>query len=70
MDIPILNIYYLLSYAWDKLDEAEPQEVSQVDNQNVINLFARVLSNRTSYLLRRGLDRGYVEKSGKVKGHP
>ena len=71
MDIPILNIYYLLSYAWDKLDEAEPQEVSQVDNQNVINLFARVLSNRTSYLLRRGLDRGYVEKNdvlGVVKG--
>ena len=62
MDIPILNIYYLLSYAWDKLDEAEPKEVSQLDNHNVINLFAKVLSNRTSYLLRRGLDRGYVEK--------
>jgi len=62
MDIPILNIYYLLSYAWDKLDEAEPKEVSQVDNHNVINLFARVLSNRTAYLLRRGLDRGYIEK--------
>ena len=71
MDIPILNIYYLLSYAWDKLDEAEPQEVSQVDNHNVINLFARVLSNRTAYLLRRGLDRGYIEKQdvlGVVKG--
>lgn len=64
MDIPILNIYYLLSYAWDKLDEAEPQEVSQVDNHNAINLFARVLSNRTAYLLRRGLDRGYIEKQG------
>ena len=71
MDIPILNIYYLLSYAWDKLDEAEPREVSQVDNHNVINLFARVLSNRTAYLLRRGLDRGYIEKQdilGVVKG--
>ena len=71
MDIPILNIYYLLSYAWDKLDEAETREVSQVDNRNVINLFASVLSNRTSYLLRRGLDRGYIEKRdvlGVVKG--
>ena len=71
MDIPILIIYYLLSYAWDKLDEAEPKEVSQVDNHNVINLFARVLSNRTAYLLRRGLDRGYIEKQdilGVVKG--
>jgi len=71
VDIPILNVYYLLSYAWDKLDEAEPREVSQVDNRNVINLFARVLSNRTAYLLRRGLDRGYIERQdvlGVVKG--
>ena len=71
MDIPILNIYYLLSYAWDKLDEAEPQEVSQVDNHNVINLFANVLSNRTAYLLRRGLDRGYIVEQdvlGVVRG--
>ena len=71
MDIPILNIYYLLSYAWDKLDEADPVEVGQVDNRNVINLFAKVLSNRTSYLLRRGLDRGYIEKrdiTGVVRG--
>ena len=38
MEIPILNIYYLLSYAWDKLDEAEPKTVGQIDNKNVINL--------------------------------
>ena len=63
MGIPIENIYYLLSYAWNKLEEAEPKEVSQIDNKNAINLFARILSSRTSYLLRRGLDRGYIEKN-------
>ena len=41
MGIPIENIYYLLSYAWNKLEEAEPKEVSQIDNKNAINLFAR-----------------------------
>ena len=71
MDIPILNIYYLLSYAWDRLDEAKPKEVSQTDNENIINLFAKVLSNRTSHLLSRGLDRGYIDNQeilGVVRG--
>ena len=71
MDIPILNIYYLLSYAWDRLDEAKPKEVSQTDNKNVINLFAKVLSNRTSHLLSRGLDRGYIDNQeilGVIRG--
>ena len=71
MEIPILNIYYLLSYAWDKLDEAEPKAVGQIDNKNVINLFSKVLANRTSYLISRGSDRGYIEfndVTGVVKG--
>ena len=61
MEIPILNVYYLLSYAWNKLDEAEPRSVGQIDNKNIINLFSKILANRTSYLLSRGLDRGYIE---------
>ena len=63
MEIPILNIYYLLSYAWNKLDEAEPKSVGQIDNKNIINLFSKILANRTSYLLSRGLDRGYIESN-------
>ena len=61
MDIPILNIYYLLSYAWNKLEEADLVSVGQIDKNDAQNLFGRVLSNGTSYLIRRGLDRGYIE---------
>jgi len=71
MEIPILNIYYLLAYAWNKLDESDIQSVQQIDNRNIINLFARVLASTTSSLLRKGLDRGYNEErqiSGIVKG--
>ena len=31
MEIPIRNIFYLLSYAWNKLDEAEQLEISADD---------------------------------------
>ena len=61
MDIPILNIYYLLSYAWNKLEEADTISVGQIDKNDAQNLFGRVLSNSTSYLIRKGLDRGYIE---------
>ena len=36
--IPIQNIYYLLSYAWDKLEDAKPQEVSETDCKNLTSL--------------------------------
>ncbi len=61
MDIPILNIYYLLSYAWNKLEEADTISVGQIDKNDAQNLFGRVLANSTSYLIRKGLDRGYIE---------
>ncbi len=31
MSIPIKNIYYLLSYAWNKLEEGERIQVSQME---------------------------------------
>jgi 5-methylcytosine-specific restriction enzyme subunit McrC len=69
--IPIQNIYYLLSYAWDKLDEGRKVAVSTSDYHDSVELLARVLTNGCNILLKRGLDRSYrirTEEYVGVKG--
>lgn len=58
--IPIKNIYFLLCYAWNRLNESELVDVSGVDSTELADLFATVLVNGTNHLLRRGLDQGYL----------
>jgi 5-methylcytosine-specific restriction enzyme subunit McrC len=60
VNIPIENIYYLLCYAWDCLEEKDVVDVRALDSTSLADLFARVLTNGIRHLLRRGLDRGYV----------
>ena len=68
-EIPIANIYYLLCYAWDVLEEKETlAEVDALDSTDLLNLFARVLVNGTRRLLRRGLDRGYLPREEEISG--
>lgn len=62
MLIPIQNIYYLLCYAWNKLDESEVVQVDAAAHTSLLNLFAKVLINGTIYLLKKGLDRDYVTR--------
>ena len=69
--IPIENIYYLLCYAWDKLDEADIVSVDKLDNKNILELLSRVLISGMSSLIRRGLDREYLdlyEESRSLRG--
>ena len=68
MNIPILNIYYLLCYAWNKLEEIEPVNVHAIDTTELIDLFAKVLITGTTKLLKQGLDRYYVEYESVVNG--
>jgi 5-methylcytosine-specific restriction enzyme subunit McrC len=68
MTIPIENIYYLLVYAWDKLEESELADVQPEDSKDLINLFARVLNNGVTHLIRRGIDRNYVSTSEEIAG--
>lgn len=60
MTIPVANIYYLLCYAWDNLEEGEIVPVAQEDCHSLAELFARVLEGGCTHLLKRGLDRDYV----------
>ncbi len=71
MRIPIQNIYYLLCYAWNKLEEKDIVSVSQTDKDKIVDLFGKVLCNGIAHLLKRGLDRGYVlhrEETGRIRG--
>jgi len=68
MQIPIQNIYYLLCYAWDKLEERDVVDVNKIDSTELIDLFAKVLSNSCSRLLKQGLDRYYVEHENVIMG--
>ncbi len=71
MQIPILNIYYLLCYAWNKLEERDVVNVEAKDALDIQDLFARVLISGVTYLFKRGLDRGYQtteENSQRIKG--
>ena len=68
MSIPIENIYYLLCYAWNKLDEKDRVAVSAEDYTKLLDLLAKVLINSTRILLKRGIDRNYVDVTTEFAG--
>ncbi|WP_291720561.1 5-methylcytosine restriction system specificity protein McrC [Bernardetia sp.] len=68
MKIPIKNIYYLLCYAWNKLEESERIKIDVEDKTELLDLFTKVLINATKVLLKRGLDRNYIENVQEISG--
>lgn len=68
MSIPIKNIYHMLSYAWNKLEESNMVHVDLDGVTTLPELFTRVLLNGTKILLRKGLDRSYAEKTQEIAG--
>jgi 5-methylcytosine-specific restriction enzyme subunit McrC len=69
VEIPIANIYYLLCYAWDALEEKQDvADVGATDSTELLDLFARVLVSGTRRLIRRGLDRGYLLQEDEIPG--
>src|ERR1035441_6422817 len=67
--IPIANIYYLLCYAWDALEERDAlADVGALDSTHLLGLSAGGLVTGTRRLLRRGLDRGYLAREEEIPG--
>ena len=66
MPIPIRNIYYLLTYAWNRLDQNGLVDVGRLSGNNVADLLAHVLVSGTTRLLKEGLDRGYIEENDEL----
>jgi 5-methylcytosine-specific restriction enzyme subunit McrC len=70
--IPIRNLYYLFCYAWNRFEEAKAISTGAEESPDLPNLLARVLSEGTRSLLKRGLDRGYLpheEELSTIRGH-
>ncbi|WKA54474.1 5-methylcytosine restriction system specificity protein McrC [Planococcus shixiaomingii] len=70
-NIPIRNIYYMLSYAYQTLNLSEYKEVGTEDFENVKELYAEILSIGIPVLLRGGLSKDYIsveETSNVIKG--
>ena len=61
--IPIRNIYYMLSYAFQVLNEQGYKSIETEQFDNVAELCAAILSRGVSMLLKRGLGREYIEKT-------
>lgn len=66
--IPIRNLYYLLCYAWNHLQQGELADVSRLPSTELVDLFTLVLCDGIEHLARRGLEQGYELKEEDIAG--
>jgi 5-methylcytosine-specific restriction enzyme subunit McrC len=66
--IPIQNLYYLLCYAWNHLEEGALVDVSRVESTELVDLFATILVKGLDHISRRGLKRGYAPHEDEIRG--
>ncbi len=59
MKIPVHNLYYMLCYAWDQLEEGNRISVGQDNFDNTTNLFAKLLISSLKHLQRTGFWKAY-----------
>lgn len=70
-NIPIRNIYYMLSYAYQTLNVSEYKHIGTEKFDNVKDLYAEILAIGIPVLIRGGLSKDYViieETSNVIKG--
>ena len=68
-NIPILNVYYLLCYAWGRVQERDTTRLATLGGlATVQDLLGKVLAGGVNHLFRRGIDRGYVERREDLAG--
>jgi 5-methylcytosine-specific restriction enzyme subunit McrC len=66
--IPIQNLYYLLCYAWDRLEQGGLVDVSGLKSTELVDLFATVLVKGVEHLARRGMEKGYTRFDEDIRG--
>lgn len=59
--IYIKNIYYMLSYAYQSLRQAEFRDIELETFDNIHDLFSEILSTGIAYQIKHGLSKEYVE---------
>lgn len=68
MNIPVRNLYYILCYAFDNLEEGKRIEVGQDNFDNTTNLFAKLMISACNHLRSRGFWRSYKESDQELSG--
>ncbi len=66
--IPILNVYYLLCYAWNHVQQDDTARLRIQEHDKAQDLLGKVLAGGVNHLMRRGLDRGYLERREDLAG--
>ncbi|KEH85272.1 MULTISPECIES: 5-methylcytosine-specific restriction endonuclease system specificity protein McrC [Clostridium] len=69
--IPIKNIYYMLCYAWYVLEQSNNIFVGSEKFNNIYDLFAKIYINGTKSIIKKGLNRYYInenEEMCRIKG--
>lgn len=66
--IPLENLYYLLCYAWNKLEERDWAKVDAHDTTSLLDLLGRVLTKGTTYLLKQGIQQDYKAVRAEIVG--
>ena len=64
--IPIKNVYYMLSYAYQMLNEQGYKNLATEDFGNAGDLCAAILIRGISYQLKRGLGREYISETDTI----
>ena len=61
--IPIKNVYYMLSYAYQILNEQGYRDIALEEFDNIGELCAAILAKGMSVQLKRGLNKAYTEQN-------
>ena len=67
MQIPIRNIYFLLSYAWKHYNPSDTKKIDKKDFTNETEFFAELFDLILSKYVKKGLHRDYVDKAETLK---
>lgn len=69
--IPIKNIYYMLCYSWNVLEQSDNVLLGSEKFDNIYNLLSKIYINGVNSLIKRGFSRYYIlenESSSIIKG--
>ena len=70
-NIPIQNIYYMLCYAWNRVEEVKKLNLKGIKGNNFYDLLSLALCNSVSKIIKRGIYKEYIytnEETYSLKG--
>ena len=64
--IPIKNVYYMLSYAFQVLNKKQYKKLKTEEFENIAELFSEIIIITLNSQIKRGLERDYIEKQNTI----